>query len=297
MRHNGAVSRTILRSAGLSQSAIGHLFSSPRWEPRSDQVVVLAGLPPSPLTDLSVAALDQGGGAVVSHASAGPSWGLDSLPLDPVHLTTSSSSTRRTELAEVHRVRMLPARWTTWRDGIPVVSPELLALQLFTFCQERRAARLTDRLWSERVLSGRSIERFLGELGRRGRTGTAGLRRYFDARGRDYTPPASGLESRAMELFDEAGVPMERQVESGDEERWTGRVDFRHPTLPLIVEIQSEKYHSALCDQEHDRARRQRFEAAGYVVEEITDTMVWSRPAEVVRRVRAAIGRAKASTT
>lgn len=289
----GVVSRSLLRAAGCPNPAIDRLFSSPRWVVHTDQVISLEGLPPSPLTDVSIAVLDQGGDAVVSHLAAGPSWGLDSLRRDPVHLMTTSSSTRQTSLAEVHRVREFPAGWTTWKDGLPIVRPELLALQLFTTCSPERAGRLTDRLWSERVLSGRSIERFLDRLGRRGRTGTAGLRAYFDERGPDYTPPASGLESRANELFDEADVPMRRQVDSGDGEHWTGRVDFRHATLPLVIEIQSERYHSALTDRAADRARRERFEAAGYVYLEITDTMVWSAPGDVVRLARAAMDRAQ----
>lgn len=256
-------------------------------------MITLAGLPPDPLTQLSIAVLDQGGDAVVSHSSAGPSWGLESLRRDPVHLMTTSSSTRQTSLAVVHRVRSSPANWTTSKDGIPIVRPELLALQLFTFCSPERAARLTDRLWSERVLSGRSIQRFLEQLGRRGRTGTAGLRTYYEERGPDYTPPASGLESRANELFTEAGTDMLRQVDSGDEEHWTGRVDFRHATYPLVIEIQSEKYHSSLTDRDADAARRQRFERAGYVYVELTDTMVWSSPGQVVDEVRAATDRAR----
>lgn len=291
--HNGAVSKSLLREAGCPNPAIDRLFSHSRWVARSEQVITLAGLPPAPLTDMAIAVLDQGGDAVVSHSAAGPSWGLESLDRYPVHLMTTSSSSRRTTLAVVHRVRTFPADWTTVKDGIPIVRPELLALQLFTFSTPERAARLTDRLWSERVLSGRSIQRFLERLGRRGRTGTVGLRAYFDVRGPDYTPPASGLESRASELFEEAGLDMRRQVDSGDDEHWTGRVDFRHATLPLVIEIQSEKYHSALTDRAADRARRQRFEAAGYVYVEITDTMVWSSPGEVVRIARAALEKAR----
>jgi very-short-patch-repair endonuclease len=88
--------------------------------------------------------------------------------------------------------------------------------------------------------------------------------------------------------MDEAGIPMRRQVDTGGQ-HWTGRVDFRHPTLPLIVEIQSEKYHTALCDKEADALRIKRLELDGFAVLEITDTLVWSSPAETVRRVREAI--------
>jgi very-short-patch-repair endonuclease len=170
---------------------------------------------------------------------------------------------------------------------VPVVRPELLALQLFADHSDRRAERLVDRLWSMRLLSGRSIGACLSDLGERGRNGTAGLRVYLDRRGDDYVPPASGLESRVMELLQEAWIPMRRQVDSGGE-RWTGRVDFRHEELPLIVEVQSEAHHTALVDVEHDAARQKDLEKAGFVVLEAWDTDVWQRPRQFVADVAAA---------
>ena len=82
---------------------------------------------------------------------------------------------------------------------------------------------------------------------------------------------------------------MRRQVDSGGDTEWTGRVDLRHERLPLIVEIQSEKYHTALCDHDADRRRIAKLEADGFVVLEITDLMVWSQPGEFIDRVRAAV--------
>ena len=79
----------------------------------------------------------------------------------------------------------------------------------------------------------------------------------------------------------EAGIAMRRQIDSGGDQ-WTGRVDFRHATLPLIVEIQSERHHTALSDRRADAARRDRLVADGFVVIEITDTLLFSDPREVV---------------
>jgi very-short-patch-repair endonuclease len=174
-------------------------------------------------------------------------------------------------------------------DGVPIARPELVALQLFAVCREERAEVLVDRLWSMRLLSGPSVERFVEELGRRGRNGTAGLRRYLERRGPRYVPPDSGLEHRFARLMEEAGIPMLRQVDVGGDRHWTGRVDSRHATLPLVVEIQSERYHLALADRERDRNRIAALHAAGFHVIEVTDVDVWTRPQDVVARVRAAV--------
>jgi very-short-patch-repair endonuclease len=67
-----------------------------------------------------------------------------------------------------------------------------------------------------------------------------------------------------------------------------GRVDFRDAHLPLIVEVQSEHYHSALVDREHDARRLAALRDAGFVVVEVSEEQVWHRPAEVVEAVRSA---------
>ena len=286
------VTRHQLRDAGLTQAAVEHLAASRHWTTETDEVLRRAGSTRAPDDVVMLAVLDSGPGAAVSHLPAAWLWGRTGCPLRPVHVVRTSSTRRRTRLARVHKVRELPPQWTTVLRDIPVVRPELLALQLFAVCSADRAERLTDRLWSDRLLSGPSIQRFLDEFGGvQGRNGAAGLRVYLRRRGPGYVPPASGLESRFMELMQEAGIPMRRQVDSGGD-RWTGRVDFRHAHRPVIVEIQSEKYHTALCDREADRSRIEQLRRDGFVVVEIQDTTVWASPAEAVQRVRDAIASA-----
>jgi very-short-patch-repair endonuclease len=130
---------------------------------------------------------------------------------------------------------------------------------------------------------------FLADYGERGRNGTAVLRDLVDERGEDYTPPASNLEARAMELFERVGLCMARQIDSGGDD-WTGRVDFRSiDHRRLIVEVQSERYHSALLDRAADDARRAQLEDDGFVVVEVTDVELWHHSDVVLDRLRTAI--------
>ena len=55
-----------------------------------------------------------------------------------------------------------------------------------------------------------------------------------------------------------------------------------------MIEVQSEKYHSALLDVSADAVRRASLEASGFTVVEVTDTELWTRPHVAVERVRAA---------
>lgn len=82
-------------------------------------------------------------------------------------------------------------------------------------------------------------------------------------------------------------------MDLGDDE-WCGRVDFLHPTLPLVAEIQSERYHTSLVDRAADARRRERLEAAGLQVIEIWDVDVFHRPTSVRDAIAAAERRCRA---
>jgi len=286
-QQHGLVSRRQVLDALGSSSAVYKLFRSSGWEPVTPRVLRRIGVPRTDGQRALAVVLDAPGDAVLSHFSAASWWGLTGCSLTPLTIATASDDRRRTELGVTHRVSQLPKRWVATHEGVPIVRPEFLALQLCAICSEQRAGRLVDHLWSERLLSGATINRFLDDLGERGRNGTAGLRRYLKPRGVDYTPPASGLESRVMELLNDADIPVRPQVNSGGEQ-WTGRVDFRHEISPLIVEVQSEKYHASLTNKADDERRIEALEADGFTVVEVTDADVWQRPGYVVEKVRVA---------
>lgn len=274
---------------GCSERSIRRLFDHPRWEVVTDQVLRIVGAPRTDQMQLAAAVLDTGPDAWVSHLTAANRFGLSGCALRPFTLVRLSSTTRPSTLAAVHRARWLPPHWMTELDGIPIVRPELLAMQLFAVCRFERAERLVERLWADRLLSGSSLARLLDDYGARGRNGIGGLRRYVEERGPGYTPAGSGVESRALQIFRDAGLEFRRQVESGGA-MWSGRVDFRHVSLPLVIEVQSERHHSALTDRRADAARRAALVAAGFDVLELTDTLIWTDPAEVLRQVTAALG-------
>ena len=101
-----------------------------------------------------------------------------------------------------------------------------------------------------------------------------------------YAPPASGLESRLVQILAQAGqAPLRRQIDSGDELQWIGRVDFRDEHRPFVLEIQSERFHTSLSATQDDLARIERLTRAGFEVAEVTDTDVWLRPGHVVQQV------------
>ena len=112
------------------------------------------------------------------------------------------------------------------------------------------------------------------------------MRELLDARPVGYRPPESGLERRFQRIIaDDGQPPFRRQVDAGGDQ-WLGRMDFVDD-IPLIVLIDSDRYHASVLDQGRDRDQTERLEAAGFVVARFSEFDVWYRGAEVARHVRA----------
>ena len=264
-RH-GVVAMWELRRDGVPAGDIRWLQQSRHWELVAPGVLRRVGSHRSTAQALAVGVLGCGPSTAAATLGAARWWGLTGCAQWPLDVVGTRTLRHVPDRVRYRQIRRLPGTWTTTLDGVPVVRPELLALQLFAACRPQRASRLVDSLWSMRVLSGPSIATFLGDMGAMGRNGTAGLR----------------------EILAEAGIEVRRQVNVGSE-AWTGRVDGLVVGTRVVIEIQSWRYHGALVDREADALRIKHLEADGFTVVEVTDDHVWSDPGEVIRRVSAAI--------
>jgi very-short-patch-repair endonuclease len=90
---------------------------------------------------------------------------------------------------------------------------------------------------------------------------------------------------RVASLMTKEGMAFRRQVDSGGDD-WIGRTDFRAEGRPLILEVQSERYHSTILDAASDAARTDALAAAGFTVVEVLESEIWYAPTGAVRRVR-----------
>jgi hypothetical protein len=301
----GLVSVTQAAALGFDRTRRRRLIDGRRWERVTPRVVRLVGAEPSLAQRCLTAILDAGGGAALSGASAAAWWNIPGNQLDPIHVArwrdrsaTPLRSDRR------HAPCLLPDHHVVVLDGVPVQVP---ARALFDIAGTRRRGvelpwwvarmeRMVDNAWSARLVSGTTMHAMLEDLAQRGRPGIRVMRAVLAKRGVDYVPPASNLEARCIQILDEGGVPpMRRQVNTGDERGWIGRVDLRDAELPLIVEVQSERFHSSLVDQQLDAERVDRLEAAGFVVVQVTDVEVWHHPRDVLHAVLDGRRRAAAS--
>lgn len=182
-------------------------------------------------------------------------------------------------------------------EAVPVVTP---VRGLFDVAGQRgispqRVERAVDNAWSQRLVSGASLQAMLKDLAKRGRPGIRVMREILEPRGPDYVPPASGVEGRVTQLMKDAGLrPLRRQVDCGNDRNWIGRVDFADDEVPFVLEVQSERFHTSLLDRKVDQDRIAQLQAAGYIVVTVTDTDVWHRPSHVLDIIRD--GRRRART-
>jgi hypothetical protein len=282
-------------AAGFEESPRRHLTDARRWERVTNRLVRLVGTPETTAQRAMAAVLDAGVEAALRGRSAGAWWDIPGNVLEPFDVARLRCHARKCRGDGRHDPLLLPAHHIRVLDGVPVVTP---ARALFDIAgtQRRGAAlpwwvermeRMTDAAWSDRLVSGAILHAMLGELAQRGRPGVGVMRQVLAERPRPHTPPASGLEARFEQILRAAGEqPMRRQVDLGDDERWIGRVDFRDPTRPLVVEIQSERFHTSLSSTSWDKQRRAAMVQAGLTVRELTDQDIWLRPRSLVTVVR-----------
>lgn len=275
-----------MREAGLNREAWRHRLARGDWEVLSARVIRRVGSAPTDEQRSLAGVLDVGVGGLLTLPSAAALWGVPGYRLDPIHVATSRRKVRST-LATLHVPRMDLEPFVAELRGVPVVRPSLLVLQMAAVVHPARLKRHLDHLWSRRLLSGPSVRAELEHLMHRGRPGTVALRDLLDSLPKDYVPPASGLEGRFMQIVADHDLPtMRAQVDLGDDEQWCGRVDFLAVDAPLVVEVDSERYHGSLSSTEDDITREARLVAAGFTVARVRDFEVWHRPAEVAWKVR-----------
>lgn len=287
----GLVTRNQMRIAGLHRDLVRRMTARGDLLQLHSNVFALPGSVDSPHRRVLACVLETGLDAVASHSTAAWVWGIAGYPASPVHVVVSRQSRHHQHLDwNVHQITSLPGHHRRVLDDIPVTSPALTLLHLAQIVSLQRLAVAVDRAWNLRLVSGTDLVRIDEELAIQGRNGIRKLRAVSAERGPGWVPPESGLETRFMQLMG-GGFEFKRQVRF-EGESWTARVDFLHEPTGVVVEIQSERYHTALTDRQADEARRKRLERAGYTVVEVWDSELFTNPGMVVDRVRGALDRA-----
>ncbi len=209
----------------------------------------------------------------------GINWVDDERAVDVVH-----DNRRRPAGIRTHRDRVDQDHIEVV-DGLPVTTPARTALDLGCWYPTMTAVAAIDALARATDVKSADVEMLaLSCAGRRGIVRARLAISLFDAGAQ------SPKESWLRVVIIRAGLPRpETQIPVSDE---SGRVfaylDMGWPELKVAVEYDGEQHRTDQQQYKWDSRRRETLERLGWIVIRV---LAGDRPAEVIRRVRAALAR------
>jgi hypothetical protein len=302
---HGVVSVEQAIQLGVGRHSRQLLLDGRRWERRPGRVYRLVGSTETERQRLMEAVLSAGPGAAIDGETALAFRRVRGTVIEPIQVTRPRDRSDRNGRGARHEPTLLPAHHIKVLDGIPHVVPPRAIFNMAGSQKYgahlpwwvQRMERVVNNALTAHLVTGASLHAMLEEMAQRGRPGIRVMRQVLSKIGPDYIAPASGLETRVVQLCERVGIPpLRRQVNLGDEHGWIGRVDFVDPCLPYVLEVQSEEFHMSPLDRALDRIRIARLEAAGFVVDQVVDVDVWHRPNTVIETLLEGTRRAGLST-
>lgn len=286
-RQGGVVGIGQLRTLGCTGDQWGRARASPRWNLRSRRVLQLAGCPVTDESRLHAAILDAGGGAVLHGATALAWMGLSRFDLRDLHIVRRRNATHTApRLSAPHRLRDFDDEDVIIVRGVPTTTAIRAiwseASRYSAPALYERGLRTIGRILDDAHLAGlvtwEELNRSVDRLARRGRAGTRIMRELARTRQPGTSATESGNEDRLEEILHREGrQALRRQVPVGGA-RPIGRADFRDAELPVVVEVNSLRFHSSPSDEAADRSRYRRYLEAGFHVAVVWDRDLWSAP-------------------
>jgi very-short-patch-repair endonuclease len=206
----------------------------------------------------------------LSHAAAGNALGFwPRRPAVPIITRPGNAGPRLHDGVMIFRSRHLAGETTTL-DGIPILIPERVAVDLAAKSGPDRNARMVREAIRLKVTTAADLLDYV-----RRHPGRRGTRRIYIAASRYAGLPLnrsrSDAEARALELLRDWGVEgFDHNEDVAGEE-----ADFSWPEHRVIVEIDGPQFH---LDKAEDARKRAIWEAAGWEVRRLPSDDVYLRP-------------------
>jgi predicted transcriptional regulator of viral defense system len=277
----GVVTRRQLREAGLSDSKIGRWVGEGHLCRRHRDVYTLGHGAISQRGELLVALFYAGDGSALSHTTAGWWWRL--IDTEPRRIHVSAPHNRRSTPAIcVHSPRAFEV--VTHR-GLPVTT---VARTLVDIAANLRFRELR-RVVAEADFRGLASLREIAAECRRGRPGSAALRRALRTYEPELAHTRSELEERWVALCERYGIPMPEM----NAEFCGLTVDALWRDQGVVVELDGFAAHASPARMEADRRRDLTLREAGFVVHRYTWRQITKSPGAVSADVLRALDRAR----
>jgi very-short-patch-repair endonuclease len=210
------------------------------------------------------ACLWAGGAAAASHRAAAALWRLNGFEPSAVEISTPYKIRRHGNI-QVHRALDLASVDRARIAAIPVTTVPRTLLDLGAVSGTESIEEALEDALRRGLVSLPRLRWTLERLGRKGRPGTAALRKLLEQR------------------------PGGRQFRVRDGGRVVARVDFAYPSLRLAIDVDGYQFHSARSEWQRDRRLQNALTLLGWRLLRVTSDDIDRRPEQVVDEIRAVL--------
>lgn len=297
---HGAIHRGQLPEPLADRGAVRWLVTSGRLAARTKDVFVVKGSPETREQQAWIALLEAGPGAALSHRTAIRLLGFPGFDGSGIDVAQRESRDHRTEFGSLHQTSWLPTHHVIEIDGWPVTSLPRTLFDLagisspsrrrrgLPYVHEKRVERLVNDALHEHGLTVASLATVVHELGRRGRPGTALMRRLVEEMSEVDGITESDLEDLLLGVLIDHHLPLPaKQVVVGSSFEEIGRVDFLYRKERVVIEADSRKHHGSFRDTERDKWRALDLASSGFITVQVTWWQLRREPGRFARALEA----------
>lgn len=301
---HGVFTRAQARRVGLTDGQVDSWLRNRLVIPVAPHAYRVRGAPQS--VAMAIAAGVLGGGGVASHATAASLLRLDvPLPLSPIHVTVDVARAHprlhrvNVEAGDhaffrvaVHRYRAVDEPRPTI-DGVPCTDAARALIDTAGRLAAEDLETAFERARRLRLVSTEVLARRFGQVGGRGRPGTAKIRELLA--NAEPRPLDSRLEVKAWRMLKRSRLRTpHRQVRIDVAPRRYYRLDFAWPDLRVAFETEGFEWHGSRAQWKQDRIRTAALERLGWRIVVGTWDDVVREPRHTLERIAAALGERRA---
>jgi Protein of unknown function (DUF559) len=284
-RQHGVVSRRQLLEIGMGRRAIEGRLKRRLLHEVFRGVYVVGARRISKRGRWMAAVLACGGGAVLSHRSAGRLWRLLPTAAEWIDVTCPEAEVERNGIVG-HRSRLRDDEWLTW-DGVPATSPVRTIFDLGAVLQMRELERAFHEAEAREVTDRVSLPMLLERYP--GRRGSKNLRALLEAR-RPSGVTRNDFEEAFVGLVDRYGLPRPRMNAHLALRGRFFEIDALWERERLAVELDSRGIHGTHKKFESDRQRDRILVAEGWRTMRVTWRQLRDEPHEIAEDLTKALG-------
>ena len=291
-RQGGVITFDQATACGLSRGAIRYRQRAGRWTVVSRSAYrIIDMVEPRDLIRAAIAVLPN---SVVSHEAAAELHSIArvrrSLAVVSVHTRTTHSFPGVT----VHRNHDLSISHMETLGNLPCTTIPRTVVDLAGVLHPKHVGRIVDDLITQKRLTVEHLSAVLGDVARRGKSGSTTIRSVLEQRGSGIDRNATVLEIRGLSVLRTGGLP-DPHLEHFIPWNPTRRFDACYPDWSIAIEWDSRRWHAGQDAFEQDRERDRSALLHGWSVYRFTWQDVTERPEHVVETIQLAIERARRS--